>query len=394
MHPVIKAIAKGGVNVLRKAFALLPVRKMIVFESNPDFACNTYPVFLQLKKALPNYKMVWGVTGGTEKPENVDAVFELESHHIFSRLKELYYLGSAKAVVSCNRILAKTRPEQVNVFLCHGSKTKKTRGLYEVGQQVDYINVQAHFFDDIITYEYNCEKSQLVYLGYPRCDCFFDANNIAGDVKRKMGLPFACRYLVWLPTFRKHRDLQDTKQMDAQKYSSLGMPLVYSPEDLQKLNAFLAENGLCILYKPHPAQDVRFLKAAGLSHIHIICDQDLEDRELQLYEVLAGSAGLITDYSSVYFDYLLLDRPIATTTDDIEEWKKMTGFAFDLDAVYDRSTTRCPDLNALITFLSDLDGHAQAKAAGREEIRNLTNIWYDGNSAKRVADFIKEKIGE
>ena len=131
-----------------------------------------------------------------------------------------------------------------------------------------------------------------------------------------------------------------------------------------------------------------------MSNIRIISDQDLADRGLQLYEVLAGSSALITDYSSVYFDYLLLNRPIATTTDDMEAWKQMTGFAFDLDAFYDRSTTRCPDLDALLSFLAGLQTGKDDKAAGRKEIRELTNMWNDGNSARRVAEFIKEKIGE
>ena len=72
----------------------------------------------------------------------------------------------------------------------------------------------------------------------------------------------------------------------------------------------------------------------------------------------------------------------------------MTGFAFDLDAFYDLSTIRCPDLDALTAFLSDVCGGRDEKALGRNEIRALTNIWNDGNSARRVAEFIKEKIGE
>lgn len=377
---------------VKKLIGKLPLRKIIVFESIPNYACNSYPVFLELQKALPDYKMVWYAANDNSLKKNVAHVLK-HSSNVYQIFLWNYYTHFAKAFVSCNGMIEKRRPEQLSLFLCHGSKTKKTKGYYEVEEGVDYVNVQSHFFDDIITYEYNCPREKLVYLGYPRCDWLFASEDMVRGWKEKLDLP-AERYAVWLPTFRKNKRSVRNVQMDMQKYGSMGMPLVYSQEDLKKLNGFLAEIDTCILYKPHPAQDVSSLRAADLSHIRIISDQDLADRDLQLYQVLAGSDCLITDYSSVYFDYLLLDRPIATTTDDIEEWKQMTGFAFDLDSFYDRSTTRCPDLDALMTFLRDARDGKDEKAVGRREIRELTNTWYDGNSAKRTADFIMEKIGK
>lgn len=380
-------------KIIRKVLWSLPLKNIIVFESIPEYACNTYPVFLKLKEMFPDYRMVWYVPEKQPKKNGADAVFSYRDVDMLSKFQRWYYTHFAKAFISCNRIYEKKRPEQVSIFLCHGSKTKRTRGRYEVGAGVDYVDVQSHFFDEIITYEYNCPASKLVYLGYPRCDWLFEEPETVQRKVRALELN-AEHYVIWLPTFRKHKRAEREEQMDMEKYASMGMPLVYSPEDLRRLNSFLASIDTCILYKPHPAQDIGSLKAETLSHIRVINDRDLSDRGLQLYEVLAGSDGLITDYSSVYFDYLLLNRPIATTTDDIDQWKQMTGFAFDLDGFYDRSTVRCPNLDALLAFLNDVHNGKDSLAAGREEIRALTNIWNDGESARRVAEFIKEKIGE
>ena len=46
--------------------------------------------------------------------------------------------------------------------------------------------------------------------------------------------------------------------------------------------------------------------------------------------MLAGSDALITDYSSVYYDYTLHDKPIAVVWEDIEDYKRFPGFAVDL----------------------------------------------------------------
>ncbi len=391
MHPAVKKFAKACLYIAGRAMDLLPLQNAIVFESNPDFACNTYPVFLQLKEELPNYKMVWCVTKGTKKPENVDDIFEYESFNLYQRLKGMYYLHTAKAIVYSNWSLQKYRAKQLSLFLCHGSKTKKTRGVYEAAPGVDYVNVQSHFFDDIITYEYNCEKSSLVYLGYPRCDWLYQDN--AAQIKEKMGLEPDSGFCVWLPTFRKHVSYAQEKAMDASKYQRMGMPLVGSPEELKALDAFLAEKNLYLIYKPHPVQDVRGLTSTPVERVKIIRDVFLRERGLQLNQVLAASDGLITDYSSVFFDYLLTDKPIVTTVDDIEEWKNMTGFAFDLDAFLDRATTRAASLEELMAALGSIAAGTDTKAEGRKEIREITNIHFDGNSTQRVSAFVKEKIG-
>lgn len=44
--------------------------------------------------------------------------------------------------------------------------------------------------------------------------------------------------------------------------------------------------------------------------------------QMDLYEILPHTDLLITDYSSVYFDYLLLDKPIVFTPTDLGEYSK------------------------------------------------------------------------
>lgn len=386
MNPIIQELREAVGRLAEKALCALPLRNTILFESSPDFSCNTYPVFLQLRRELPDYKLVWYVSGETDAPEGVDDTVVHNSPLLSQRLKRKYYMHAAKAFIFSNREIGKPRQDQVHLFLCHGSKTKKTRGLYEPGPGVDYINVQSHFFDDIVTYEYNCDREKLVYLGYPRCDSFFSVS--PETVKQKLHLAPDSRFYVWLPTYRKHKNPL-VSGMDQGTYSRMGMPLVYDRESLLRLDRFLGERNTVIYFKPHPAQDISGLVNADTENIRIVRDADLTAMDVPLYDLLAGSDGLITDYSSVFFDYLLADKPIATTTDDMEQWKQMTGFAFDLDAFLDEATTRVSTLDGLLAFLEAADD----KAPGRKRIRELTNTYFDGDSAKRVAAFIREKIG-
>ena len=363
---------------------------IIVFESKPAYSCNTYPVYLELRKRLPKYKMVWRVHKGTPCIEGVNDIFYIDSKSLLNILKKAYYYFLAKVVVSCNNYFRNYRKDQINLFLSHGCKTKNTRHTYNPGSEVDYINMQSHFFDRVTCYGYRAVQSQLVYLGYPRCDWFYVKNQISTQL---MEIGVNGDYLIWLPTFRKHKNISWT--INSKKYESLGIPLIYSLEKLKECNDFLKERGLHIIYKPHPVQEVAGLTKANLSHIHIIKDETLATIGLQLYQVIADSKGLITDYSSVYFDYLLLDRPIATTIDDLEEWKSKDGFAFDIESMYKVSTERVASLEELYSFIQEviIEG-MDSKRTARQEIRNKTIMFQDGHSAQRVADFILEKIGE
>lgn len=372
----------------------MPLSKVILFESNPTFACNTYPVYIELKKRMPDYKMVW-VSHECCITRRGEKVIYAEKTDLLNRIKYYVYINRCRAMISCNRKINKVDERQISLFLCHGSKTKKTRGTYTVGKDIDYVNVQSHFFDDVVEYEYNCDKSKLVYLGYPRCDYFFtDIDNVITREKiiKMIGKPIE-KFFVWLPTFRKNKNSDRTDSKNS-LYDKIGMPLVYSREELLQFDDFLSENEVHIIFKPHPAQDISMLIGANCHNIHIVFDGDLEKANLQLYQLMAESIALITDYSSVYYDYLLLNRPIATTTDDIDSWKDGCGFAFDLDALYDESTSRIANIRELEKFIVDVVSGVDKHYDGRRRICELTNMYTDGESAKRVADFIEAKLKE
>ena len=371
----------------------LSVLDVIVFESNPDYSCNTYPVFLEMRKRLPHYKMIWMTSKETPKHAGVYDVFYYDDNSLINKLKSKYYRSRAKALISCNRFnkMGCQRKGQVSLFLGHGSKTKKTRKenfSYCPGAVVDYINIQSHFFDEVTSFEYMAKRDQLVYLGYPRCDWFYGHNDINKHLSR---IGVNGDYLIWLPTFRK--DKSKKRDVHSSKYDSLGMPIIYTKEKLIECNNFLSDHNLHIIFKPHPAQDVTVLKKEDLSNIHIVDDKILSDIGIQLYQVIAGAKALISDYSSVFFDFLLLNKPIATTIDDIDQWKQGEGFAFDIERMYKSSTEQIANLDELYSFIQNVViDNKDNKIAAREKICNETNIFRDGDSSKRVAEFIIRKI--
>lgn len=389
---MIKFIKKLMKKIISSMMSLLPIENMIIFESRPDFSCNTYPVFELLRKKLKNYKFVWFVhSDKCILPIHGEyAILNIDPKFYWERLRNEYYLSRAKALIFSNTILRKRRKNQLSLFLSHGSPGKNTKHFYAKEKFGAYVNVQSHFFDDKLS---SVEPGKLVYLGYPRCDYLYAKNNVDTG-KLLWGIPKA-KFVLWMPTYRQHKSNSDkgiVNDVFNHTFNRIGMPLFYSVEALSDFNAFLADIDMHILYKPHFAQDVSIIKSSALSNIHIIYDADFLTKGVQLYEIMASSQALITDYSSVFFDYLLLDRPIAVTIDDLSEYAAKLGFSYDLEAFHEEAAIRVININELKTFFIDLTLNKDLKSEGRKIIRDITNMHQDGKSTERTVSFILEKI--
>ena len=98
---------------------------------------------------------------------------------------------------------------------------------------------------------------------------------------------------------------------------------------MKVVNNHLKEKKVIIIIKPHPSQDMSCFNVDDLSNIKVITSPEMAQKNVQLYDILGETDGMLSDYSSVYFDYLLTDKPIGLTCDDIVVYRNKTGFSFD-----------------------------------------------------------------
>lgn len=118
-----------------------------------------------------------------------------------------------------------------------------------------------------------------------------------------------CPYIVWMPTFRKSA------------LTGVG----YEDDRVRVLMAKVIDaarhQGYRVVVKAH-RQDVESRNVPGAISVS---DAMLLDHGASLYSLLGGSAALVTDYSSVWTDYLLLDRPIGFLIPDAETYSRTRG---------------------------------------------------------------------
>jgi len=237
---------------------------------------------------------------------------------------------------------------------------------------------EADFFDFILTPSaaekprkiiqevFKFPPERILSIGYPRNDILFpNSPNLTNDLKKKHNIPEGIeKVFLYAPTYR---EIFTTKEP-------------FNSEDLIKLNKTCKKFNAVLLLKTHINEEVISLKT--LERIYVV------DKKADIQELLLISDILITDYSSVYCDYLLLKRPILLYVYDYEEYIDQRGIYYDgLDEI-----APGPLLYTVDELIEAIENIGEIKKKFAQKARELTdyfNKYKDGNSSERLLRLLK-----
>ena len=384
----MKKLLKKIIKVIMSAFK---IKNIIILESKADFSDNTRAFYDYLLKKGYNkkYKIYWFVENKKEfknrKCENVK--FINMWHKEIKRtpwqwLKYFWIVKNAKYLIYSNRTLLKLNKKSIDVFLNHGIPLKNVADLKIVSNNVSYATISSDFCINLMHEQLHLDKEKFICLGNPRDDVIFHKTNTEEKLKNYMKYD---NIILWLPTFRKS---SNSNRNDSNFQFPLGLPIIYSEDELIKLNNYLKSKNMAILFKLHPSQDTSMFKTGTLSNIIVIDDQYLINQDVELCELYKITDALITDYSSVYYDYLLLNKIIGFTLDDYEEYKKEKGFAYDNPLEY-MAGEKIYNINDLYKFIDNINCDIDEYKNQREKMKKLFYKYEDGKSCERIAKFLK-----
>jgi CDP-glycerol glycerophosphotransferase (TagB/SpsB family) len=107
---------------------------------------------------------------------------------------------------------------------------------------------------------------------------------------------------------------------------SRATPLGLDDEAIEKLDFYAAEHGIEFVFKFHPLE--RGARSIRGEHLHLCAP------ESDLYPLMPYSDALVTDYSSIYVDYLLLGKPVLFLVPDLDAYVRLDRqLQFDFDAM-------------------------------------------------------------
>ncbi|MEO7634406.1 MAG: CDP-glycerol glycerophosphotransferase family protein [Sphingomicrobium sp.] len=181
---------------------------------------------------------------------------------------------------------------------------------------------------------FSLPESAVAIVGNPRIDQF--SVTPASDVLERLGLDPTKRTVLWTPTYRAASGSHGRTWRDADDLTS-------NPELTQivaALTRMAATHSMQLVLKPHPL-DASSYDGAGVT---IITHELLAAVGVTLYQLLGAADAIISDVSSIWSDYLALDRPIGFYAPDLEDLQRRGKLNVDNpEALFPGPRIRTPD---------------------------------------------------
>lgn len=375
----IKKILKKCKRIVASA---LPLRNIIVLQSYPPMTDNTMGVFKEMLARGLNkkYKIVWTRADKSKSLPQWENVSFLDENLLIDRIKFKLIKNTAKCLFSCNDFLTTSRKGQTSFYITHGTPLKSVEHYYNMPENVDYLLVDGEGTREVTARELKCDINKCFALGYPRNDVLSDSNI---DLHPLFPQNPDDKIVIWYPTFRQHKNGKVVAASNA-------IPMLHDTEIANKLNEIAKKYKVLLVLKPHFAQDVSKIKACDLSNIKFINDQFYVDNNIMPYEFIANTDALLTDYSSIYFDYFVCDKPIGLVWEDYEEYKQNNNFALDMDFCM-KGGEKIYNLDDFEVFLKNLAENNDVLKAERAEVMKWACSEEVGGASARVTDFVIEK---
>lgn len=296
------------------------------------------------------------------------------------KLKMYYYIATSKVIVTDDYIrylrLFPLKQEQRVIQLWHACGAFKKFGLQgtnlslglERATHIQYnlVSVSAENIRQIYASAFDIDISNVVALGVPRTDMFFDEKKIV-DKKTTVLKKFPDwkdkEIILYAPTFRDRTG--DRSRFEPQI-------------DFELLSQNLRQNQIFVI-APHPVMTIPILKKK-YSNI-------FEIRSVHTIDLMFVSDILVTDYSSVIFEYSLLRKPIFFFCYDLELYDR--GFYLPYDENLPGKIAKTQE--ALMECLT-----SENRLELSDKYDQFVNKYMgacDGNVSKRVGKLINDYLG-
>ncbi|WBY45397.1 CDP-glycerol glycerophosphotransferase family protein [Bacillus velezensis] len=301
--------------------------------------------------------------------------FYLNEKHPLHLLKAVLVLFKSKVVITDNYFLMTSvlnrRPQTTCIQVWHANGSLKKFGLEDVTNQnrpasdisrfkkvyrsFDFVTVGSDAMADVFKKSFGIRDGQLLKTGIPLTDVYYEEHK--PELKHK----WPKKIILYAPTFRDY-DMQSFR-------------LPFTEEQLT--NALNGE--YMLLVKLHPAV---------LHHISASFESELIKNvsDMRLHDLLKAADILITDYSSVPFEFALLNKPIFFFTYDLEEYDQKRGLIDNYTSVIPGKA--CHDSEALLEEMTK-------KPFRAEEMKRFSDKWNmysDGNSSEALLKFAETKM--
>lgn len=314
------------VSIFRLLFAIfskLPIKKnYIIFESfhGKQFSDNPRAIFEYINDKYPNqYNLIWAMDRRSK------AIFSSGQYKKVTRLsiKWCYYMSVSRFWVFNTRmpLWLPKRTENIYLQTWHGTPLKKLgldieevkmpgtttekykENFSKSSSKWDYLLSPNNYSSKIFRSAFDFQ-GEILEVGYPRNDYLSQKNDsrFINSIKKDLNISNDKKVILYAPTWRDDN------------YFSKGNYRFQLEIDLNKIKKLVSDEYVIVLRMHYLIAEQLDLSSFG----DFVIDCSLYDDIRNLYLI---SDILITDYSSVFFDYSVLQRPIIFFMYDLDKYK-------------------------------------------------------------------------
>lgn len=384
--PMVKAVK--NINKFTKVN-----EKNIMFISfhGRGYSDNPKAIYEELinNSSYNDYNFIWAMKNPGE--HNFDNVRTKVVR--YRSIKYFYYLGICKFwVFNCRMPEYLTKKKgQVYLQTWHGTPLKRLAHDIKVSEDTSFFRSEITFDEmtkaydiDVEKYDYMISpnsftsevfpsafrvgKDKLIETGYPRNDILINLTpEEVLNLKLKFKIPENKKVILYAPTWRDN------------SYATSG----YTFElivDFHRWKEILGDEYI-IIFKPHYLISNKFNLSELTGFVYTVSSV------VDINELYLISDALITDYSSVFFDYAILNRPIYFYMYDLDEYKnELRGFYLDIyteipGVIYKEEEGMLLDIRKMEFDYRKLD-----------EFNSRFNNMEDGEATKRVVEVLFNNV--
>lgn len=375
-----------GKYLYRSRFLKKPVvQNRIMFETffGKSYSDSPKYIYEYIAKTYPGkYELIWVLNEKTKLP------YEGKRVKRFS-LKYMYYLATTKYFVYNVRQPSFFKKRKGTVFFetWHGTPLKKLafdldevfgaspnykKQIYKQSRSWDYLLAANKFSSETFRRCYRFD-GKMCECGYPRNDILHAENRdeIAAKVKKELNIPVDKKVLLYAPTWR-----------DDECYGH-GQYKFELKLELDKMKARLGDGYVVLLRTHYYIADAIDTSAYG-DFTRNVC------RYSDISELYLISDIIITDYSSVFFDYANLRRPMLFYTYDMDKYRDvLRGFYIDMEKELPGPLLYTTE--EVIDSILNIDKVTEKYASKYDEFYERFCSWEDGHGAEKCAQKLLKK---
>lgn len=305
--------------------------KTIVFETfgGKNYSDSPKYIYEYMQKYYPYYNYIWVLKNPakTYVPGNATKVKKGSKAYYEAYSKAHYWVTNARPPLYINK-----KENQTYIQTWHGTPLKRLandmkvvrmpgtttpaykRNFREETERWDYLVSPNRYSTEIFESAFWMDRDRVLEIGYPRNDVLVNRQNdteYLKDIREKLNIPKDKKVITYAPTWRDD------------EFIKKGQYLFNLKIDLDNLYKQLGDDYVILLRMHYLIANA--LDLSGYENFAI----DVSDYD-DVSEIFLISDALITDYSSVMFDYGILKRPQFFFAYDIEKYGKgLRGFYMD-----------------------------------------------------------------